>query len=914
LDLEIVQQNPDILFLTETWINSNENPLLYLKSASLFQIITENRNQSYKSRGGGVAMLIKNGISFRQIKCKKIAGIDTLIIDVSTTRFKYYIRLVLVYRPPSISNQSTQSLIKVLQKFSQGNVVIIGDFNFNKSYINWRDLTANNSIGKEFLEFTLNFHYSNLIRDPTHYKGSILDLLLTNNSSCITSPSSSTGLSTSDHFSTKFLLNIQRPTPSIKTFRDYKNIKLLNAHIAKEFNNLYDIFFVSDKYSFFIHFIKELSNIYIPIRSLTIKPNVTIYPKHIKRLLATKNKIFKDLKNNKIHPSQYLRFCKTVKHIINRYNSIRIKKLVSSSQGIHKFMKRFAKGHSPIPYLEHNGLYIFEDKAKCDLFARAFAPSFSNVPIQNHPILPPSNYSSQLDDIDFTLIDIVNILKSLPPKEGVSADGISYKLLKNCTDSIAPFLADIFRDSLDSGILPELWKISFITPIFKKGSNSDVSNYRPIAITSSICRVFERLILQHILAHLEANKIISDQQFGFLKKRSTVTQLLSSFDAWYKAILNNQGIDCIFIDFKKAFDSVPIRYLIYKLSNIGIKGKLLNWISNFLSNRTASVKINNNYSDPIPIMSGIPQGTIIGPVLFLIYINDIIYRIPSPTKTMLFADDLKIFCEFSANNDNACLQESLIKIEEWCIDWALDISLNKTCTFHIGKNNPRKRYILFGTILQTVSSVTDLGITFTDKLSFEAHLTKIIKKAYHRSILVLNNINSSNPKIFSLAFKSYVRPILEYASIIWSPKTKKLILKIEQIQKWFTRIALAKCKISKMNYENRLKFLNLESLVLRRTLFDLSTIFRLTKNFTHLDPTRFVDFSTRPIRNKHNLQLRVPKKISKTEHWIINRSLNLWNVLPIQIINSPNPKSFWINLRHYLILNQDLVKDFIGQF
>nr|CAD2125928.1 unnamed protein product [Meloidogyne enterolobii] len=849
LDLEISQQNPDILFLTETWINSSENPLLYLKSASLFQIIIENRNQSYKSRGGGVAMLIKNGISFRHVK---------------------------------------------------RNVVIIGDFNFNKSYVNWHDFTANNSIGKEFLEFTLNFQYSNLILDSTHYKGSVLDLLLTNNSSCITSPSSSTGLSTSDHFSIKFLLNIQRPTPSIKTFRDYKNINLLNAHIAKEFNNLYDIFFISDKYSFFVNFILELSNIYIPIRSLTIRPNVTIYPKYIKRLLASKNKIFNDLKANKIPPSQYLKFCKTVKHIINRYNSTRIKKLVSSSQGIHKFMKRFTKGHSPIPYLEHNGLYTFEDKAKCDLFARAFAPSFSNVPIQNHPILPASNYSSQLDDIDFTLIDIVNILKSLPPKEGVSADGISYKLLKNCTDSIAPFLADLFRDSLDSNILPEPWKISFITPIFKKGSESDVSNYRPIAITSCICR---RQI-----------KLLATNSFGFLKKRSTVTQLLSSFDAWYKAILNNQCIDCIFIDFKKAFDSVPIRYLIYKLSNIGIKGKLLNWISNFLSNRTAFVKINNNYSDPIPIMSGIPQGTIIGPVLFLIYINDIIYRIPSPTKTMLFADDLKIFCEFSANNNNTCLLESLIKIEEWCIDWALDISLNKTCTFHIGKNNPRKRYVLFGTILQTVSSVTDLGITFSDKLSFETYLSKIIKKAYHRSILVLNNISSSNPKILSLAFKSYVRPILEYASIIWSPKTKKLILKIEQIQKWFTRIVLAKCKIPKMNYENRLKFLNLESLVLRRTLFDLSTIFRLTKNFTHLDPTHFVEFSTRPIRNKHNLQLRVPKKISKTEHWIINRSLNLWNILPIQIINSPNPKSFWINLRNHLIQNQDLIKDFIGQF
>uniref|UniRef100_A0A914MHN2 Endonuclease/exonuclease/phosphatase domain-containing protein n=1 Tax=Meloidogyne incognita TaxID=6306 RepID=A0A914MHN2_MELIC len=218
LDLEISQQNPDILFLTETWINSSENPLLYLKSASLFQIIIENRNQSYKSRGGGVAMLIKNGISFRHVKRKKIAGIDTIAIDVSTNRFKYYIRLVLVYRPPSISNQSTQSLIKVLQKISEGNVVIIGDFNFNKSYVNWHDFTANNSIGKEFLEFTLNFQYSNLILDSTHYKGSVLDLLLTNNSSCITSPSSSTGLSTSDHFSIKFLLNIQRPTPSIKTF------------------------------------------------------------------------------------------------------------------------------------------------------------------------------------------------------------------------------------------------------------------------------------------------------------------------------------------------------------------------------------------------------------------------------------------------------------------------------------------------------------------------------------------------------------------------------------------------------------------------------------------------------------------------------------------------------------------------
>jgi len=203
--------------------------------------------------------------------------------------------------------------------------------------------------------------------------------------------------------------------------------------------------------------------------------------------------------------------------------------------------------------------------------------------------------------------------------------------------------------------------------------------------------------------------------------------------------------------------------------------------------------------------------------------------------------------------------------------------------------------------LQVTSSVKDLGITFSNDLSFDLHCSIVIRKAYARAISVLNHIHTSNPKVWALAFKSYVRPLLEYGTVIWSPKTKYFIEKIEKIQKWYTRIALSKCKITYKNYSQRLILFNLESLALRRALYDLSTIYRIIFKYTHLCSTNLFELNDRPSRSRHNFQIKVHRKNSKTEHWLINRVVNQWNTLPASIINSPNPKIFWNSLRTHLI-------------
>ena len=196
--------------------------------------------------------------------------------------------------------------------------------------------------------------------------------------------------------------------------------------------------------------------------------------------------------------------------------------------------------------------------------------------------------------------------------------------------------------------------------------------------------VMERIILKRINSHLQLYKIINPNQFGFLKNHSTTTQLLSSFNEWYKAILDNNCIDCIYIDYKKAFDSVPIKFLLYKLSNIEIKGKLLRWISEFLTNRSAKVRIKDKFSHSFLILSGVPQGSILGPVLFLIYINDLPTILPESIHVRLYADDLKIFHIYKKLGDTKDLQLAFNKVITWSSSWALKISPSKTLVFHIG--------------------------------------------------------------------------------------------------------------------------------------------------------------------------------------------------------------------------------------
>ena len=260
---------------------------------------------------------------------------------------------------------------------------------------------------------------------------------------------------------------------------------------------------------------------------------------------------------------------------------------------------------------------------------------------------------------------------TLPP------DNIPAIIFKMFSYELSIPLTLLFNKSLSLGVCPNKWKLSFIVPIFKKGDPTDKENYRPISITSIISRIFERILVEHINFYLTTNSIISESQFGFRRGKSVESQLLKCYTHWITALDNNKFVDIIYLDYAKAFDKVCHNKLIAKLSNIGIVGPILYWIKSFLSNRSQRVRINNAISESAHILSGVPQGSVIGPLLFLIYINDLVDSIDTDITINLFADDTKLSLIYNNLNDRYKLQSAINKFYNWSVLWQLENSAKK---------------------------------------------------------------------------------------------------------------------------------------------------------------------------------------------------------------------------------------------
>ena len=234
-------------------------------------------------------------------------------------------------------------------------------------------------------------------------------------------------------------------------------------------------------------------------------------------------------------------------------------------------------------------------------------------------------------------------------------------------EEIAPPVALIFNKSIAEGKLPSEWKEAFISSIYKKGSKNLAENYRPISLTSILCKVLESQVRELVLSHLKENKLLSSKQYGFIGGRSTALQLLYYLDHCARKIAEGKVVDSVYFDFSKAFDKVPHRRLLGKLEAYGISGSILNWIREFLCGRTQTVVVNGEKSKKAAVRSGIPQGTVLGPLLFVIYINDILDGIES--NGLLYADDTKIFREITSEKDSLCLQADIKRLEQWSKEW-----------------------------------------------------------------------------------------------------------------------------------------------------------------------------------------------------------------------------------------------------
>lgn len=864
-----------------------------------FDVFLTNRDSSYKIKGGGSAILIDSRLKSKIVKSISIMGNDIIICDL--IHQSQVIRLICLYRPPNSPFCSTKKLIRILKDYHHENTILCGDF--NAPFISHVSRTIRNHTDLLLLDYFSDLGFSQLINEPTHEKGAILDLLLANKNSLISHASVQDGLS--DHFSIQFQINIPKPTASIKCIPDMSDTNL--KKIMPSFSHISPISLkneptINGKYNLFIeniHFILDTS---LPMLKISNRPKAKNYPKHIKKALSQKRKTFLLFKKSKASLKEYQNICKTVKHLLKKYNRNFISNLVTNSKKLYKFVNSKKMAHQNIPTIIHNNIVYSDNSSKCEIFADIFQKNFMNNPLHSPPSLNLPKIQDIIEDIKLDIPLVSYFLSKAPNKNSTSPDGIPYKLLKHCRLSLAPTITEIFRVSLYSSTLPAFWKQSIVIPIFKNGDKSQPANYRPISLTSTLCRILERIIALNILKFLTKNKLINPEQFGFLPHRSTTAQLLSATNSWYNSLLKDIPSHCLYVDLHKAFDSVPHKFLIFKLHAYGIRGKLLSWIKNFLTDRTFRVKIEDKVSPPKLIKSGVPQGSVLGPLLFLIYINDLPLIIPHPIQIRMYADDIKLFHHILSIMDARLLQKSLNAISKWCADWALPIAKNKTFLFKIG-SNIEYPYTINDTSIDSISSIRDLGVLMDSSLSFKEHISIIVRNAYFRSYQLLRTIHSSDPKIWAIAFTTYVRPILEYSSEIWNPRLNNLKEKIEKVQRFYSRRALYKCKQYDINspkpYHERLKILNLDTLELRRKITDLCMIFKIINGLVHLDKNSFLEINTRTSR-KNNFQIKFPKKNSKTENSLINRSINLWNSLPPPIFLAESSENFKARLRDHL--------------
>ena len=373
---------------------------------------------------------------------------------------------------------------------------------------------------------------------------------------------------------------------------------------------------------------------------------------------------------------------------------------------------------------------------------------------------------------------------------------------------------------------------------------------------------------------MESNSLFSPCQHGFRKHRSCVTQLLEVMNDFTNYIDNKKNIDILYLDFSKAFDTVPHERLLNKLNAYGITNNVHKWIQSFLSDRKQRVRINKSYSDFSPITSGIPQGSILGPVLFIIFINDLPDNVSSNCK--IFADDTKIY---NTTENSQAIQDDINSLMEWSDTWQLRFNAQKCNVLHIGKATIENEYFMGdnNTKINSVKQEKDIGVTFDRKLNFDIHINSAVNKANQLIGLIKRSFEYLDRDMFLKLYKAIIRPHLEYANVIWHPIYKRQQSSLENAQRHATKIL---CSIKHMSYKERLVYLNLPSIKYRQLRNDLIQTFKVMHGIDNIDKSSI--FSINEYDKTRNSTMKLYKLRSNSlvrSNYFANRVNNTWNKL-----------------------------------
>ena len=749
------KEKPHIIAICEVKTKAGAQKQLHEYEFGEYTLVNQTNVDSNKGRG--IVILAHNSIKHLIVKVAPMEFEEACIIEVRLSG-RDLLLFGCLYRSPSKTKATDENNIKLNElvksitsdkKYSHR--CLVGDFNLPT--INWENWTTphtEESKEEKFLDAIRDSFLYQHVDESTRCRGtddpSTIDLIFTSEQNQVHNLQYLSPIGRSDHCVLTFTFecyteskaNSKRYTYDVVDYTAVRNFLSANNwtnELLQEMNGKS----VEQSWQLFKDKMLELRNRFIPLKEIdrqSWKRRKGAIPIGIdlQNELTEKSRLHRKWarstcpeersRNRKIYVTARNRVNRMMTQARRRYERDICSKSKTKPKVFWSHVRGKMKSSSGVSSLlespDDKSSLRHEDYEKANILQKQFCSVFTIEPEGELPEFPRRTEQS-LDDIVVTKDMVQKKLEELDSNKSFGPDEMHPKLLKETAEHIAEPLSLIMTKTLQEGILPEDWKLAHVTPIYKnKGAQNMAVNYRPVSLTSVVCKLMESILRKHITDYLTNLKLLSNKQYGFISKRSTVTQLLNYIDECCESLSNGKVVDSIYFDFAKAFDTVPHRRLCKKLEGYGIEGSTLNWIKSFLNGRKQLVKVNDAKSTTDSVASGIPQGSVLGPLLFVIYINDLPDKVLS--ALLLFADDTKIFKEVNSIADSLIIQKDIDALEDWSKDWLLRFHPDKCHVLTLGKLENIKHahpYSLGGNQLEHVFVEKDLGILIDTELSFE---------------------------------------------------------------------------------------------------------------------------------------------------------------------------------------------------
>lgn len=794
-----------LIAFTETWLDSSVfDSELFSSEYSVFRK-DRSLDLTKLTKGGGVLVALKKSFVASLLDLSAVTdlfpNIDLIGIKISLPCFSVYV--LVLYIPPNINAETYESFFDALSAnhrfYNEGKLIILGDFNIPNYifYVQTHEVSSRQiSSLTNFCELFGLEQYNYILNSNNR----LLDLVLSRSNITVTK-SENYLLAEDTHHPSLDLSFKYKSNPDRFVGKHLPSFNFRKANFHKFYNDLCNIDWASvmlghsDVNEACDKFYANLNSVLLENVPRTT-PRNTSYPpwfsKSIIKDIKEKSRLWWLIKDKgELNHLDHFRVLRSkIKRDITVAHKCYLENLEfqikANPTSFWSFLNTL-KNTTTIPSSMNYGNDILKDEQSIvNAFAHYFQSAFINSSTYDMENLQVTCNVPQLSIPYITEEDVLKALKKFKNKLTTGPDGIPAFLLKDCAVIFALPLSIIFNLSLQTATFPQIWSTSKICPVFKKGNKTAIENYRPIVILSNFGKLFEVVLYDILFFHVKSQ--ISDCQHGFIAGRSTTTNLISVTQFIANTLDQGGQVDIVYTDLSKAFDRLDHGLLLYKMSVFGLTTDFLKFFQSYLSNRKLNVQYHGFMSEDVLATSGVPQGSVLGPLLFVVFINDI--NLDLCNNSLMYADDLKLFASIVSPEDCRGLQNDLCKINLWCLKNKLPLNIAKcnVMTFSKKHNPVNFSYSIDNITVNRCTEFKDLGVIFDTSLSFVAHIDYIVGNAYKNlGFIIRNSKHFTDLSTLALLFNSFVRSKLEYAAVVWNPQFGVHISNLERVQRKYVK-------------------------------------------------------------------------------------------------------------------------------